>query len=366
MKKILFITPRMDKGGSEVALFHIINHIKNFQCFVYSEKNGVLLKKLPKHIKHFIDPLQRPIDYYKNFIYKKLLKKSISQRYLEKLLVKEKFDACVLNTITTAKWIPIIKKFKLPICIMNHEMYSIYETISSEDVKNLLDKTDFIISLSGSSYEIIQKAGFNKKHYLFYEPIDSDVINVKNLNLSWNKNFSYVFGMSGVFYTRKGAYIIVELARYLKSKNSALIWLGEVWNTGLTELIKRQLKNLNLNNVFFTGELDWDIYYSYLNSIDAFLLTSIEEPYGIVCLEAMYLKKPIIAFNSGGPKEYIKNGIGRLVPLLNLKAMFQAIDDFISNKIFVDENLLRKEAEKHDIKCRINEFEKILIEGFNW
>jgi glycosyltransferase involved in cell wall biosynthesis len=366
MKKILFITQSMSRGGSEVALFHIITHIKNFQSVVYSSKEGVLLKKLPQNINYYVDPLQRPIDYYKNFFIKKLFHTTISEIYLENIIKKEKFDACLLNTITTTKWIPLLKKHNIPIGVFNHELYSIYESLTPQNFQYLINETNFIITPSMAVYNSIKNAGYRKKLFLFNEPININTICPKEIKTEWKDKFSFIFGMSGVFYTRKGAHLIVKIASHLKQKNAAIVWIGNIWDTGLTELLKSQLYHLNLNNVFFTSELDWNEYYSILNTIDAFLLTSIEDPYPIVNIEAAYLQKPIIAFDSGGVSEFVKPGMGKVVPLYNFDALFEAIDELITGRMYIDKTLLRNEAIKHDINNRIDEFEDILIEGFGW
>jgi len=45
------------------------------------------------------------------------------------------------------------------------------------------------------------------------------------------------------------------------------------------------------------------------------VLPSLEEPFGLVLLEAMALKRPIVATAVGGPLEIVADGVtGRLVP----------------------------------------------------
>ncbi len=85
------------------------------------------------------------------------------------------------------------------------------------------------------------------------------------------------------------------------------------------------------------------------------------DPYPLVMLEAAYLQKPIIAFDSGGVTEFVKEGMGKVVPYYCVNAYLDAIKDFIEGKIPVDKELLRKEAEKHDITKRIGEFEDIIL-----
>ncbi len=365
MKKILFITPRMVKYGSEYSLFWILRRLTKYRAILLSGQKGELIRRLPPQIKVYIDPLQRPIDYYINFLCKKILKTTISEVYLEKIIRKEKPDACVLNTIITLKWIPVIKKYDVPVGVFVHELYSAYEHIPSRDLNLLMDETEFVICPSIETCERLRQAGYNKKIFLFQEPIDTDDISFdSSYFLDLRNKYDFILGMSGVFCNFKGARLVTKIASYLKQRNIALIWLGKILDTGLTALIMRQIKNLRLDNFVLIGEKDGKEYYSILNQIDGMLFTSIEDTYPIAVLEALYLQKPVITFNSGGVSEMIKEGMGRVVPLYDFDALFQAIDDLVNNRIKINRELMRNFALHHDIKSRIQTFEAILQEGF--
>ena len=52
----------------------------------------------------------------------------------------------------------------------------------------------------------------------------------------------------------------------------------------------------------------------FLNACDAFILPSNSESFGLVIIEAMYLKKPVLVFkDSGGPLEIIENNINGII-----------------------------------------------------
>jgi glycosyltransferase involved in cell wall biosynthesis len=65
---------------------------------------------------------------------------------------------------------------------------------------------------------------------------------------------------------------------------------------------------------------------SLMGAGDVFVLPSLAEPFGLVLLEAMAMKKPIIATNAGGPREIVINGeTGYLVPPQQPAEMSEAI-----------------------------------------
>lgn len=167
--------------------------------------------------------------------------------------------------------------------------------------------------------------------------------------------------MSGQRAYHKGFHIVIEISKFLKKYNAALVWLGASNDYGLNFFIQKVIENNSIDNIILPGLLKGDEYYSWLNACDAFLLTSMVDPYPLVMLEAAYLQKPIIAFDSGGVTEFVKEGMGKIVPYYCVNAYLDAIRDFIEGKIPVDKELLRKEAEKHDITKRVSEFEDIIL-----
>lgn len=52
--------------------------------------------------------------------------------------------------------------------------------------------------------------------------------------------------------------------------------------------------------------------------------------------------------------------MGKVVPRYDFDALFQTMDALISGNMYIDKELLHREALKHDIHHRIDEFENIL------
>ncbi len=86
-------------------------------------------------------------------------------------------------------------------------------------------------------------------------------------------------------------------------------------------------------HVNFLGSVDEATLRSYYKACDLFVLPSAQEGFGIVFLEAMHYKKPIIAANSGGTPEVVKDQeTGMLVEYGNVEQLTAAIIALCTNQ----------------------------------
>ncbi|MGR3173252.1 MAG: glycosyltransferase family 4 protein [Candidatus Scalindua sp.] len=114
------------------------------------------------------------------------------------------------------------------------------------------------------------------------------------------------------------------------------------------EELNQMVNNLGLEDrVIFTGFIsDMREVYAALNLL---VLTSREEPFGRVLIEAMAMGKPVVATRSGGAIEVVDQGVtGFLVPPDDVKAMSESIIKLVQDKNAANEmgNAGRTRVEK--------------------
>ena len=68
---------------------------------------------------------------------------------------------------------------------------------------------------------------------------------------------------------------------------------------------------------------------SLLNNCSCLVYTPSNEHFGIVPIEAMYMKRPVIAVNSGGPLETIKHGDTGFLCKPDAESFAAAMDKFV-------------------------------------
>jgi glycosyltransferase involved in cell wall biosynthesis len=162
-------------------------------------------------------------------------------------------------------------------------------------------------------------------------------------------NFSRVIPVENLRHTRNGPIQILTYGRYVKKKGFDLLLyafrqlLDSGVNAKLTiggqgeELasLESLAKELKIQDSVRLGV--WlDNVTAALDAADLFVLPSLDEPFGIVMLEAMARGVPIISSRTRGPVEVLNKDTACLVEIGSIKALVKAMQDCIkdSNQTF--------------------------------
>jgi glycosyltransferase involved in cell wall biosynthesis len=166
-----------------------------------------------------------------------------------------------------------------------------------------------------------------KEHIVVHNGTPFPPISVMESKIFKNKkniNNHFLISLIGNVGGVKRPELILELANNLKNYNDIkFLIIGD--GEQKTELVK----NVNirkLTNVLFFEPTPF--IGSYIESSNIIISLALEEGFGRTIIEAMSLRKPVIAFDSGGPKEIIKDNVnGFLIPVDDL--------DLFSKKILI-------------------------------
>merc|ERR1712176_584227 len=78
--------------------------------------------------------------------------------------------------------------------------------------------------------------------------------------------------------------------------------------------LKQLCSSLGLKNTFLIGARGQDQLAEMYTVADLGCFPSFKEPFGLVFVECMACKTPVIGANSGGPKDFVVPAVGELVP----------------------------------------------------
>ena len=363
---VLFFTPYAGRTGSEMFLWYMFAHINKdvLKASLISEGNGELLSQMPVEVKTFVS-LKYPntITRIKQII-ARFMGLNLYDAHILKIHKKIKPDYWYLNTVLMTDKLQLAKKHNIPVIMHFHELTSDYGLVSKQQMQLAIDYSALCIADSNAVYDKLKILGA-KNIALQYECIDIGKIKVNEANTKKIKEklgldkYNFVWLMSGTSSTRKGIDMVPEFAKYLQEQNAALVWLGNNSATGMDWMIEQEIAEKKLDNVFFLGKKVND-YYDYMNVMDGFVLTSREEPFGMVVVEALALGKPVVSFNAGGVSEIVTTETGRIVNSWNVADLANTMKEVALNKIGFNAEKAKARAKDFDVTNQVKNWETIL------
>lgn len=137
----------------------------------------------------------------------------------------------------------------------------------------------------------------------------------EQLNLSAT---DFIFGTIGRLTKAKDQQTLINAFAVIKPQcpHAKLVIIGE---GELKKELQNQIDHLDLNaSVILTGFVH--SAFKYIKAFDTFVLSSIKEAFGLVLLEAMIAKVPVIATKTNGIPEVVDQA-GILIPAKNVTAL---------------------------------------------
>ena len=110
----------------------------------------------------------------------------------------------------------------------------------------------------------------------------------------------------GRLVNEKGVHVLINaMPKVLDRVNAKLVIVGE---GGMKDFLKAQVNNMKLaHKIFFTGFLDEQSVRFLYQCADVCVVPSLYEPFGIVALEAMAAKVPVVVSDTGGLSEIVEH-----------------------------------------------------------
>jgi glycosyltransferase involved in cell wall biosynthesis len=93
---------------------------------------------------------------------------------------------------------------------------------------------------------------------------------------------------------------------------------------------------------------------------DGFLLTSRQDPFPLVMIEAAYLGKPIVSFPSGGVSEFILDGMGAITEDISVRQLVAKMRKIMDGQIITDSEKSRERAKVFSVKNGYENWTKIM------
>lgn len=345
MKNILFIHQSAELYGSDKTLLLLLKYLDKtkYLPLVVLPFDGPLKKELEKEdIKVVIAPVLKL--YRKMFTPKNLskffrdIRKSVS--ILDNLNEQYNFDLIYSNTLAVLLGMIYAKKRKIKHIWHVHEIIVHPKVIASSFPKLLNRYADIVIcnSLATMKNLVERKKELEKKSIVIYNGIETEKSEVTTCS---REDFGYndqdiIITLAGRISRLKGHKWLLStyLKHFNQNTNAKLLFVGspvegqEYYLTEIEQFIIQNKLEHRVKIISFTKNLSkvWKL-------TDIAIMPSSEaESFGLVAVEAMLAKKPVIGSNHGGLTEIIINDeTGFLIEPNNVEALSEALSKLIDN-----------------------------------
>ncbi len=361
---LLIVSHDAARAGAQIVLLNLLKEWKKsqeFQIKVICVGGGILYSEFEE-------------------LFPTLLLEGLETTQKETALesfIEKQPDLIYSNTVVNGPFLLELKNQyrHCPVVTHIHELQqSIERWASGPIMEATITSTDYFIAVSKqvkknleTSYAVSSKQIFEVQPGI---PISSVFPNQKlrsqqQAELGIKEGQFICFGCGSTDW-RKGPDLFVETAKHIVMNNSSarFFWIGGKNFQDVPNLEERIQEWGLQENIQFIGERISPREYFALG--DIFFLSSREDPFPLVALEAADAKLPIVCFEgAGGVPEFVANDAGIIVPYENTKAAAVAVNLLINNrakKILLGNNAKKKVSHQNDIKKTAEKISVLLRE----
>jgi glycosyltransferase involved in cell wall biosynthesis len=230
-------------------------------------------------------------------------------------------------------------KFQKEILQEEYKKFNIKFKLNEEEIEKEIKEynlADYISVPSNFSKKTFLENGVEERK-IITTPYGVDLSIFKNRPKT-DKIFRFIsVGRIGL---RKGSFYTLKAFDELKLPNCELLMIGHIEDEFAT--IANQFKN-NIN-ILFINHVDQKLLTKFYNQSDVFIISSIEDGFAMVILQALACGLPVICTqNSGGSEEIIDGENGFILEPRNIQILKEKMIFFLNPENLV--NLKKKVGE---------------------
>jgi L-malate glycosyltransferase len=328
-KKILYILPYLDKGGTETHVLELIRGFNDKYELILLAPRGPRLPEFEKYDLRYYPFTQLNLNLIKGL-----------KEFKDQLMTIKRLNPELIHIHAAHELILLTRFFikDIPIIFTVHGYHGGFYKLNyklSSFINNILAKE--VITVSKAEKKLLLNTGIKeKKLNLIYNGVSIPGTDAKNMNIATKKS-KLIIGTVARLERVKGInYLIKAFKKIYKPGLHLLINGSGSEEENLKEIVRKLAIE---DNVSFTGYVN--NVHDYFNIMDIFVLPSLLEPFGLVCVEAMAHKLPVIASETGGIPEIVEDKIsGFIVPPGDSSTLATKIETLIQ-----DSNLRKRMGE---------------------
>ncbi|PHD65692.1 glycosyl transferase [Bacillus toyonensis] len=327
-KKIIYVSHDAHFHGAQLLSLHTIKALKenfDYSVAIISIGSGILIPDFQKYGPVYCLEEDYPTEE--------------TVELLIKTLLSQDYTIAICSTVISGDMVALLARHNIKVISLIHELPHLIQQYSAEGkARNIAESAYKIVFPSQYVYEkflTITQLDHQKCHILpqglfNHNPYKNNITVARNelrkkLNLPLDSKI--ILGVGFADY-RKGIDLFSFIAYSVRKvhTNIHFIWIGRTDVHLMDTLSPRYKAHFTL--VDPTPDIGL-----YNAGADLYLLTSREDPFPNVVLEALDTKVPVIGFkNAGGFEDVVTEKTGALVDFLNLPKMVERIYELIGDE----------------------------------
>ena len=252
----------------------------------------------------------------------------------------------------------LAEKFSLPLAFTYHtrlEKYAHYvpnilfmrkffaNRLSHFLIKNFSNKTDAVFAPTESTKEYLRNVGVSRYIKVMPTGIDFDYYNcdedkIEKLREKLIGDSEHLLISVSRLSKEKNLYFLLDGIKRLKERTELKFKLIIIGSGSEKENIVQFIQNNSLENyIELIGAVDFREMAKYYLASDLFVFASTTETQGMVLLEAMAAKNPVVAVKSSGIDDVIENGVNGYKTEEKLDKWTSRIEELLTDRQKHDE-----------------------------
>jgi glycosyltransferase involved in cell wall biosynthesis len=358
-KNILEVCLSPDLGGLELCVIDYFNYFK-------IQTNSYLCVAPKKKLDHYI------VDINKFTLKRNKLFPIIPALKLAKYIDKHEIDVVHFHwtrDIATVVLAKLLSKRKPKIIQSRHMTMTRFK--GNFYHKWLYKNIDIIHAVTDQVKEQLQKfipqdvRPKTKMVYLGVSEPKVDNKKIEELKEEYKIVDEFVVGIVGRIEEGKGQYLVIEAIEKFKYLDIKALIIGSAMDENYISVLKDRIKKLGIEDkIIFTG-FTKDIN-EHIKLCDVTVLATYKETFGLVVIESMINKVPVIATANGGPLEIIEDKIDGLLFDRTSEDLVEKIELLYKNNELRNKLLLngyKKIKNKFDKETQMKKMYEVIYES---
>lgn len=361
-KNIIFVSHDAHLHGAQILALNIVKLLTeqfHYDVHLILKSGGCLEKEFKKYSTLY--------NLERDYADKKAVEKLVDNLY------RQGADIAICNTVVSGDLVKIFTKKNIKTISLIHELPELIKQFkmekNAEFISQFADKVIFpsefvktkfatISKLDGNDCIIAPQGLFLKNR--FKNKKEEARFLLRNM-LSIPQDTKIILGVGYADY-RKGVDLFVQVAKNVVKVDpkTYFVWVGHQ-DENIMNKINFDIKKSGIkDNILFVGikKEKIDVFFA---GADLYLMTSREDPFPSVVLEAMDVEVPVIGFNdAGGFKDIVTDSTGILVPYLDVDEMSEKVI-YLLNNVNLREEMGKNSSELINEKHKFVDYVYLLL-----